>query len=293
MGDGTPLYFVFDLDETLGNVWSMRNMVLFFKPFAYLPKRFSVELPQSQELLDHLRRAYQRFVELCADEERRGTLGVIRPGLLPFFDRVAEGQRAGRIASCMIYSNNSMIELLEFARDILQTATGVRFEGLIHLGHPMRKQEGQRKTFETIQEVYESEQGIVPTPQQVWFFDDQEHPALRDALGDHYVSVPGYDHSVPLPKQYTLLRQALEDTEFRQRGNFEDYLDLLRPATPLNRRILLGTSNRPLTALNIIPEESAELFETALNRGLGQTGGVRRQTRRQRRQKRRTQKRTR
>lgn len=296
MGDAPPMCLVFDLDETLGNVWSMRNTVLFFKPFAYLPKRFPVDLPQSKELMEHLQRAYQRFVEICADEERAGTLGAIRPGLLPFFDRVAEGQRTGRIASCMIYSNNSMIELLEFARDILVAATGVRFEGLIHMTHPARKGD-TRKTFELIQEVYASETGITPTPQQVWFFDDQEHPALQETLGDHYISVSGYDYVVPMVKQYQILKQALQETEFQTRNNLNDYLDIIRPATPLNRRILLSNAKTlsPFRQLTTIPEGNSESFETVLSQELGveQRAGKRTCKRRNPRNKRRITKRKR
>lgn len=184
---------VFDLDCTLGNVWSMYQIVM--------------EALQRGELV------YKRFVSICADLETEERLGALRPGILRFFQRVAEQQRAGLFAKCVIYSNNSSLEMLEFARDVIHTAVGSEvFCSCVHWEHSLRQHEivpgdpgNGKKTWTTLQSIYVKDLGILPSLKKTLFYDDQHHPDLEAALGQNYILVKAYEYKVPRHRQLMIL----------------------------------------------------------------------------------------
>lgn len=209
------VYLVFDLDETLGSLYS---------PYYYLCdltyERFfkntdpDYVAPPPASLAPKLKIAYKEFVQNVADIENSVVpLGILRPGIIDVFRKITELKDAGVVDGVLIYSNNGNLPSLEFVRDVIEEAVGKKglFCDLIHWYHPGREVEwtrdiqgrtrpgSARKTWAVLSKLMiEGPCGAPPTlhPSDVYFFDDQLHPdlKLRLGLGINYINVPEYKY---------------------------------------------------------------------------------------------------
>jgi hypothetical protein len=203
-------WFVFDMDETLGQLYTPFYMLCFFKTkesFSNLRRNLSPELAEP------LGRAYARFVDRVAATEASDTpLGIIRPGLLPVMARLAELKDKGIIRGVMIYSNNGHLPSVQFMRDVIQSAIGRQdlICDAVHLMHPGRRAEQftqygriyANKTWAVVKSILESGPcgATDVTPQNVYFVDDANHPDLQRVLKTKYIQPKPYKYKTPISR---------------------------------------------------------------------------------------------
>jgi len=220
-------YFVFDLDETLGN---------FHTPFYFLYdyQRTNTRSPNEQtkrititpppELIPYIHTAYTTFVQLVAQQEQsHNPLGIIRPGMIQVFQQLAAMKEAGLCEGVVIYSNNGALSNLHFARDVLHAAIGINdlICDCIHWHHPVRHEEyttpyqegAADKTWKVFQTILTKgacqASADRVTPSNCYFFDDQEHPDLETVLGDHYIHMNEYPYIASFSRVANLYLESL------------------------------------------------------------------------------------
>lgn len=223
-------YFVFDLDETLGELYTPYYFLcdLKFQKFTQ-DIRPAKSQPPPPELEPTLSKAYKQFVaHTAASETSDKPLGILRPGILEIFEKIAELKSRGLVKGVLIYSNNGSLPALEFTRDVIEEAIGS--PGLIcdciHWYHPMRRAELIRgyngrtspgkanKTWAILSRIMKEGPCAAPAdldPSQVYFFDDTIHPNLRTALGERYTQVTPYEYKTNVGRIARLYRLALEN----------------------------------------------------------------------------------
>jgi hypothetical protein len=220
-------YFVYDLDETLAEVYSLFYFLMSLKLKNQVPKAF---YNKNIILFNKLDTAYAEFVKRVIEVEKSDTpLGVLRPGILQVMRELETLRKAKKIKNMIIYSNNGDIENLEFVKDIITkgilpeenevlTANlnnfisgGTLIKDLIHWRHPGRIPEipvyytkGKphrvpgvaKKTWSVLHKIITKNGRENPdfTPENVFFFDDiyPEH-SIKKELKDNYYRVPRYD----------------------------------------------------------------------------------------------------
>ena len=220
-------YFVFDLDETLGN---------FHTPFYFLYdfQRTNTRSPNEQtkritvaplpELVPYIHTAYTTFIQLILQQEQtHNPLGIIRPGIIQVFQQLALMKQQGICEGVVIYSNNGALSNLHFARDVLHAAIGMNdlICDCIHWHHPFRQEEyltplqegSANKTWKVFQTILTKGACQAPvdrvTPQNVYFFDDQEHTDLENVLGDHYIHMNEYPYVASFSRVANLYLESL------------------------------------------------------------------------------------
>jgi hypothetical protein len=221
-------YFVYDLDETLAEVYSLFYFLMSLRIKNKVPKAF---YNANVVLFNKLDRAYYDFVKRVTEEEKSDRpLGILRPGILGIMRELETLRENKKVKGMIIYSNNGSLENLEFIKDVIVQgimpsnnevlsmnlnnfiASGILIKDLIHWGHPERNSEipvyynnkGQakkkpgvaRKTWSVLQKIVTKNGTENPdfTPENVFFFDDiyPEH-SIKAELGDNYYRVPRYD----------------------------------------------------------------------------------------------------
>lgn len=221
-------YFVFDMDETLAQVYT---------PFYYIcslrPEKFYKNLNAERNGLvtantrtatfrERLGRAYEEFVRLIAEKEKSDSpLGLLRPGILRTMRNIYEFQQTGQAKCAMIYSNNGSLPMLELVRDVIHSALGITdlIRDCVHWYHPTRIPErtggpgSARKTWPILKKLLEEGPcGAVDVkPSQVMFFDDMIHPDLYARLSHTYgyFKVIEYKYKTPCSEYNPLYREAL------------------------------------------------------------------------------------
>jgi hypothetical protein len=220
-------YFVFDLDETLGNLHT---------PFYFLYdlQRTNTRSPNEQtkritiapppELVPYIHTAYTTFVHLVAQQEQtHNPLGIIRPGMIQVFQQLAAMKEEGLCEGVVIYSNNGALSNLHFARDVLHTAIGMNdlICDCIHWHHPFRQEEytkplqegGADKTWKVFQDILTKGACQAPAerviPSNCYFFDDQAHTDLETVLGDHYIHMNEYPYLASFSRVANLYLESL------------------------------------------------------------------------------------
>jgi len=223
----------FDLDETLGNVHPFYPFIAIFRPSAV-----NIEPPIS--LVKQLQNAYEIFLMYCIKEEERG-LGILRPGILDFLRNVTYKQAEGLVGPVIIYSNNSCLEILEFARDIVHQSVGEVFCALIDRNHPIRRLPGHPnppKTWDTLREIFLMEgcaqDSLNPQPETSLFFDDLVHPDLQATLGKNYIHVPGYKKHIPSAIKFDLYFAAANRAGLFENPDFFKYVQIICHETGYN-----------------------------------------------------------
>jgi len=221
-------YFVYDLDETLAEVYSLFYFLMSLRVKNKVPKAF---YNANLVLFNKLERAYYDFVKRVTEEEKSDRpLGILRPGILKIMRELETLRENKKVKGMIIYSNNGNIENLEFVKDVIVQGimpsnnevlsmnlnnfigSGILIKDLIHWGHPERNAETPvyynnkgiprkrpgvaRKTWDVLQRIVTKNGTENPdfTPENVFFFDDisPEH-SIKAELGDNYYRVPRYD----------------------------------------------------------------------------------------------------
>jgi flagellin-specific chaperone FliS len=201
------VYFIFDLDETLAELYSVYYFVT------------SLRL-ESGSLESNLDKAYQYFVrDILLTEISNEPLGILRPGILGIMKKLKNLQKVGKIKNVLIYSNNGDIKSLEFIKDLIHLYVG---EGLIkeciHRNHHMRANERVNaphlinKTWNVLRNIMingntRAATNLVTT--DVYFFDDLDHPDLRKKLGMNYYKVPKYDYKASVNRIGEIYKNAI------------------------------------------------------------------------------------
>jgi hypothetical protein len=198
-------YFIFDMDQTLADP---------------LPAFYFIDsLRRKYSTTD----AYNSFVsEILKEETSAKPLGLLRPGILPVMSKLSELQKANKIKSVIIYSNNGHLETLEFIRDLIQLHTGNTnlISECIHWHHPMRDEERvvkpgvPNKTWTILKNIMQQGNCKAPetlAPHDVYFFDDIDHIDLQHNLGSNYYKVPAYDFKASVNRIAEIYRKAAKD----------------------------------------------------------------------------------
>jgi hypothetical protein len=220
-------YFVFDLDETLGNLHTPHY-------FLYDLRRQTTRSPNEQtkriattpppELVPYIDMAYAKFVELVAQQEQsHNPLGIIRPGMIEVFHELLRMRDLGICEGVVIYSNNGCLSNLQFARDVLHAAIGTNdlICDCIHWHHPFRQEEyiyplregGANKTWKVFQAILTKGACQAPiqrvVPSNCYFFDDQEHLDLETVLQGHYIHMNEYPYHASFSRVANLYLESL------------------------------------------------------------------------------------
>jgi hypothetical protein len=216
-------YFIFDMDETLAELYS----VYYFVASLRLKESYHDHNPNlaniiPDDILMSLKLSYRIFVRQVLNVEKSNhPLGILRPGLLDVMTKLHELQKSGKIKSVIIYSNNGHLESLEFIRDLIHehVGTATLIKECIHWNHPMRESErnGQEvgaasKTWATLKKIMVEGNCKAPQnlePRQVFFFDDLNHKDLQEKLGTHYYKVPAYDFKASFDRIAHIYRNAI------------------------------------------------------------------------------------
>ena len=262
-------YFVYDLDETMAEVYSLFYFLMSLK----LKNRVSkTNYEENKMLFNKLDRAYYEFVNRVSDVEKSvKPLGILRPGIIEVMRELEALRESKKIKRMIIYSNNGNLENLEFIKDIIVKAilpsnneilsrnvnnfikSGILIQDLIHWGHPERSREiplyynnkGQatktpgvaRTTWNVLQKIITKDGRENPDfiPENVFFFDDlyPEH-LIKEELGDNYYRVPKYDFKASSERLGEIFRSVMEPLVADVSFDFNQYLNLVQ-------RDLLGT----------------------------------------------------
>jgi hypothetical protein len=209
-------YFVFDLDEAMADLHSvhyflsslkMKQTVVEDNPYfaMYFPDELHAEL-------DH---AYDLFVERVLAEELSDTpLGLVRPGLFGVMKKLLKMKDKGYLAHVVIYSNNGYLFNLEFIRDIIHLYLG---DNLIsdcnHRRHPLRDRFLEKSWNMVHRILVEGRCKASPsiTPKDVYFFDDQLHQNLYNALGSQYYHIPAYRYRASFDRLSLIYESVLAE----------------------------------------------------------------------------------
>lgn len=210
-------YIVFDLDETLAELYSTFYFIASLRP----EKEYDIV---SDDFKSQLKRAYNIFVKkvLIQEESQSKLLGVLRPGILNIFEEIQNLKTKGLIKNVAIYSNNGHLESLEFIRDLIHTHLNVTdlIQECIHWGHSIREKERDRlvgaanKTWVTLCNIFKDPsvktlESLSPTT--VYFLDDQLHPDLKKTLDKNYIRVPSYNFKASFETLAGIFTEALTE----------------------------------------------------------------------------------
>jgi len=186
-------YYVFDMDETLAELYSVYY-------FLDSLKTENQNLPGG--LADSLEKAYTIFTDMVYQAEvSTPPLGILRPGILDIMSDLHRLQESGKVKCVVIYSNNGHLPCLEFIRDLIHRhiRSNTLIKDCIHRNHPARQNEIRNrntKTWEVLKSIIVNgpcNGSPNLDPKAVHFFDDLEHPDLRLILGNNYHKVPAYE----------------------------------------------------------------------------------------------------
>ena len=201
------VYFIFDLDETLAELYS----VYYFATSLRL---------ESSSLELNLDKAYQYFVrDILLAEISNEPLGILRPGILGVMKKLKDLQKLGKIKNILIYSNNGDIKSLEFIKDLIHLYVGGGLiKECIHRNHHMRANERVNaphlinKTWNVLRNIMINGNTRAATNldvRDVYFFDDLDHPDLRNKLGINYYKVPRYSFKASIDRIGEIYKNAI------------------------------------------------------------------------------------
>jgi len=192
-------YIVFDLDQTLADISIVCYFLMSLTVKSLIKEKHPFLMPYfSDDLNTKLSIAYERFVDRVVREEQSDQpLGILRPGILAVMRKIARMRPI--IKGVAIYSNNRYLPSLHFIRDIIHRSIGIPIIGpCIHWNHSCRfldqyTSPHNTKSWDTLQTIlitHGAPENI--TTENVFFFDDQQHPSLQEALQNNYYKVPEY-----------------------------------------------------------------------------------------------------
>ena len=210
------MYFIFDLDETLAELYTM---------YYFIESLKGKEIPKS--LTASLHKAYKKFVAGILEQEVSDRpLGILRPGILGVMSKLSRLKKAGKIKGVIIYSNNSHLESLEFIRDLIHKHIGTRLiKDCIHFNHPMRSPNNINKTWNEIKKIMMKGKCNASNidPNTVYFFDDRYHPDLQNTL-DNYYKVPAYHFKASFDRVANIYKDAISEVDMNV---FKKYVHIM------------------------------------------------------------------
>jgi hypothetical protein len=271
-------YIGFDLDETLGRFAVVYYHVTYLSPLKsyYESSEILNKLPpeSSEELKQQMESALNLFVKKIAEKEAAGGLGFLRPSILPIAQRLWQLQQEGKVKGVVIYSNNGNLGLLHFAARLIETIakTPGLFCDFIHWYHPIRRYKREDEE-ENVLEIDESRPGsgkktvrtlyniFMMSPSckknapasfeefknNLYFFDDTDHPDISSKIGKRYFQNPIYRYDVP---DYEFINNAFIES-FSESGLSEnnEYETYVQP--------ILGTPGTLANILSAIQQDQA------------------------------------
>lgn len=231
----------FDLDETLGKFSSTDGYIYFFMPQALyggLYKGYGTYPVPSPELQAKLQAGFDLFAQCLASKEPG--LGLLRPGIVQIFNKLADLKASGKIAGIIIYSNNGNIASLLLASKMIEylVGKGPLFCNHIDYYNEMRnianvkiKPGNATKTVRVLRQSFLDPRcgnytSINDIPvDKLFFFDDLIHDDIIDIIGDRYFQVNPYGKDA----NYEPITECF-DTAIKSQGldTDEEYLDYVK-----------------------------------------------------------------
>jgi FMN phosphatase YigB (HAD superfamily) len=241
-------YFIFDMDETLAELYPMYYFVasLRLKELIEEDNKATIE-PISESLSHSLGKAYSTFIaDILKEEISNRPLGILRPGVLNVMKQLYELQKIGKIKYVIIYSNNGHLQSLEFIRDLIHEYLGTTqlIKECIHWAHPMRTEErfmragAANKTWNVLKNIMvegNCKAAAQIQPSDIYFFDDLEHKDLQDNLAGNYYKVPRYDFKASFERIAEIYQNAIVNANVNM-VEFMDYMIELFVNTANNYR---------------------------------------------------------
>lgn len=231
-------YFAFDLDETLGQLHTPYFFLRELLPERHLiteREETGIQTP-SEGLRASLHEVYTNFVNLVAAQEMSTTpLGILRPGILDALREMLKLKASGQFGGAIMYSNNDSPPVLDFTKDIIETALGQPvFCDVIYRTHPIRNgidfnvertALDAKKTWEGLKQILETGMcgAINVQPEEVFFFDDLVHPDLMHHLpSGHYIRVSPYSFRTRFETLANLYMNAIRASSFAHTAKYHD-----------------------------------------------------------------------
>jgi len=217
------VYFIFDLDETLAELYS----VYYFVTSLRLESNIALNLDK----------AYHYFVrDILLTEISNEPLGILRPGILGIMKKLKDLQKQNKIKNVLIYSNNGDIKSLEFIKDLIHLYVGGGLiKECIHRNHHMRvaeKVNGPQlvnKTWNVLRNIMingntRAATNLVTT--DVYFFDDLDHADLRKKLGINYYKVPSYSYKASIDRIGEIYKNAIYKANIKE-AKLNKYINII------------------------------------------------------------------
>jgi len=223
------MYFVFDLDETLADIYTVYYFVASLQTYSTM----------SESLRRTLKEYYKKFVKHILYEELIDPLGIIRPGILDVMEKLRELYKVGKVKGVIIYSNNGHLYNLEFIRDIIHEFVGEVICDCIHRYHHRRRSD--TKTWDELKCILMEGECKAKnlTPSDVSFFDDLIHDDLHKHLVN-YNHVPEYTYKASFDRIADIYRKIVVDKEFidviqnDNIKNIDDVIEVFRKDSCIN-----------------------------------------------------------
>jgi hypothetical protein len=294
-------YFVFDLDETLAEMFPMFYFIASLKLQETIQEDdqdFANFIPE--KLTQSLNKAYTIFIDkILKEETSQNPLGILRPGILSIMKELHSLQLKGKVTNVVIFSNNGHLQSLEFIRDIIHKylQTDNLIKECIHLNHPMRYEQNEvivNKTWPILKNIMihgNCKAQSTLEPKDIFFFDDLDHTDLRAVLGKNYIQVPPYTFMASHNRIAELFIDSMNEANVNE-PIFTYYMSYYFPNkkiedSPLEEVVsLFKAKNSKLSYDRDKPDYGIELMRKAI---LTQSGGNKKRrlnrTRRKRNQK--------
>ena len=214
------MYFVFDLDETLADIYTVYYFVASLQTYPTM----------TESLRRTLKAYYKKFVKQILYEEVINPLGILRPGILRVMEKLHKLYIIGKVKGVIIYSNNGHLYNLEFIRDIIHEYVGELVCECVHLSHHMRIH--QHKTWDDLKYILTNGACKAKNlrPSDVFFFDDLIHDNLHKHL-ENYNHVPEYTYKASFDRIADIYRKIVVDQEFIdviQNDNIKNIDDVIK-----------------------------------------------------------------
>jgi hypothetical protein len=252
-------YLVFDLDATLVNftriVWLLLNI---FQPKASSTHMKLPNVQTSENYNWDMAKAYQIFVESIVNRELSSNpLGIMRPGISKVLKYVIELRKKNVVKGVIMYTNNSNEAMVNFAKHLLETASGTKiFDDCMFVHHPLRAKRSKypdyNKTWVTLRDLLveglKAPQSI--QPKDVLFYDDQNHYDLISTLTTNYIKVPEYNYIPNIKQIFDYALASFEKADILKEGseNFNDFKNVVQAYLKLNQANV-STKEQVLTKL--------------------------------------------
>ena len=201
---GRP-YYAFDLDGTLSDIHGLNDYLDFF--------RINIS---NNDYHQKLEAAYKIFIRKIVEKTDIQECTLFNLDMI--FLIIKEN-----VSDAVIYSNNSDPNVLVFVKDVIEGLVGRPvFCYLMHWDHELRKNEivrgdpgNARKTWSVLKKAF-AKCGHDVRPEQVFYFDDQEHPDLKGQV--NYTKVKEYRTDLDLNNELIrkIFYESLEESGINQ-----------------------------------------------------------------------------